>query len=277
MYGRGALDSGVLGGFCPPWTAAPTRLSRSSGRHGIGKLTDVGFSYPGRADVAVLHDINLEIRPGEVVALVGPSGGGKTTISALLPRLYDPCEGSVTLDGHDVRALDASWLRGRIAVVAQEPLLFSSTVSENIRYGLTSATDEQVQAAAKAANAHDFISEFPDGYQTEVGERGVQLSGGQKQRVAIARAVLRDPALLILDEATSALDAQSEHLVRVALEDLMRGRTTLVIAHRLSTVRSANRVVVIEDGRIADSGDHAQLMARDGLYRKLVERQLFTG
>ena len=241
------------------------------------ELRDVHFRYPGRPDVPVLKGIDLVIEPGEVVALVGPSGGGKTTISALLPRLYDPDQGAVLIDGVDVRELDGSWLRTRLGVVAQEPTLFSTTVAENIRYGRVDASEDDIIAAAEAANAHDFVSAFPEGYQTQVGERGIQLSGGQKQRVAIARAVLRDPALLILDEATSALDAESEHLVQAALERLMKGRTTLVIAHRLSTVRDADRVVVIDGGAIVDSGPHETLMQHDGLYRKLVERQLVSG
>ena len=233
----------------------------------------VDFAYPTRADVPVLTDFSLEVKPGEVVALVGPSGAGKSTIASLLYRLYDPQGGRLTLDGYDLKTVDPHWLRRQIGVVAQEPLLFSASVEENIRYGRPDASHEDVERAAKLANAHSFISKFPEGYQTLVGERGVQLSGGQKQRVAIARAVLKDPRLLILDEATSALDAESEHLVREALERLMKGRTTLVIAHRLSTVKGADRVIVLDAGKVAQSGTHSSLVQQDGIYRRLVERQ----
>ncbi|MDC3952661.1 ABC transporter ATP-binding protein [Polyangium jinanense] len=241
------------------------------------ELSRVSFAYPSRNDVPVLRDLDLAIAPGEVVALVGPSGSGKSTIAALLLRLYDPTEGRITLDGKDLRGLSPEWLRRNVGVVSQEPMLFSCSVADNMRYGRTTATEAEVEAAARAANAHEFVSKFPEGYATLVGERGVRLSGGQKQRVAIARAVLKDPRILVLDEATSALDAESEHLVKEALDRLMKGRTTLIIAHRLSTVMGANRVVVIEDGKIVQSGDHATLMQQGGLYRKLVERQLEGG
>jgi ABC transporter fused permease/ATP-binding protein len=237
------------------------------------KLAGVQFSYPTRAEVRVLDAIDLTVAAGEVVALVGPSGAGKSTVASLLLRLYDPQEGRVLFDGRDVRTLDPRWLRGHIGTVAQEPILFSTTIAENIRYGRPGATDAEVESAARTANAHGFVTKFPEGYSTLVGERGVQLSGGQKQRVAIARAVLKDPRVLILDEATSALDAESEHLVREALERLMKGRTTLIIAHRLSTVMGANRVVVLDGGMIVQSGPHSRLVAEDGLYRRLVERQ----
>ncbi|WP_437498968.1 ABC transporter ATP-binding protein [Sorangium sp. So ce1099] len=240
------------------------------------ELERVGFSYPARKDVPVLKGIDLSVRPGEVIALVGSSGAGKSTIASLLMRLYDPDEGRILLDGHDLRALSPSWLRRQIGIVAQEPILFATSVADNIRYGRASASDEEVEAAARAANAHDFILRFPEGYRTLVGERGVQLSGGQKQRVAIARAVLKDPRLLVLDEATSALDTESEHLVKAALDTLMKGRTTLIIAHRLSTVIGADRVLVMDGGRIVQSGAHAALVAQDGLYRRLVERQFVS-
>ncbi len=233
----------------------------------------VVFSYPSRKDVKVLTGIDLHIAPGEVVALVGPSGAGKSTIAGLLTRLYDPEAGRVLVDGRDLRDLDPDSLRRQIGVVAQEPILFSSSVADNIRYGRAGARDEEIEAAARTANAHDFITRFPSGYATLVGERGVQLSGGQKQRVAIARAVLKDPRILVLDEATSALDAESEHLVQEALDRLMEGRTTLIIAHRLSTVMHADRVLVIDGGKIVQSGPHAALMGEEGIYKRLVERQ----
>ena len=234
---------------------------------------DVVFAYPSRRDVGVLRGIDLEVAPGEMIAIVGASGAGKSTIAALLARLYDPDGGAVLLDGIDLRALDPGWLRRQIGAVAQEPILFSTTVAENIRYGRVTATDAEVEAAARTANAHGFIDAFPEKYKTMVGERGIQLSGGQKQRVAIARAVLKDPRILVLDEATSALDAESEFLVKEALERLMRGRTTLVIAHRLSTVVDADRVLVLEGGKVVQSGAHGELLVQEGLYRRLVERQ----
>ncbi len=237
------------------------------------RFEGVDFAYPSRPDVKVLDDFHFTLDAGKIVAIVGPSGAGKSTIASLLYRLYDPSKGSITLDGHRYTELDAQWLRQQVGVVAQEPLLFSTTIADNIRYGRPHATQAEVEAAARMANAHQFITAFPEGYQTLVGERGVQLSGGQKQRVAIARAVLKDPRILILDEATSALDAENEHLVKEALERLMQGRTTLVIAHRLSTVKDAHRVAVLDHGRVAQTGTHASLVSEDGLYRRLVEKQ----
>jgi ATP-binding cassette subfamily B protein len=234
----------------------------------------VKFAYPTRPDRPALDGVSFEALRGEVVALVGPSGAGKSTIAALAARLYDPVGGVVRLDGVDCREFDPIWLRRQVGVVSQEPILFSTTVSENIRYGNPLASDDEVRASAQLANAADFVASFPLGFDTEVGERGVQLSGGQKQRVAIARALLEDPAILILDEATSALDAESEHLVQEALDRLMEGRITLVIAHRLSTVRDASRVLVLDEGRIVQSGRHDELIEQGGLYRRLVERQL---
>jgi ABC transporter fused permease/ATP-binding protein len=241
---------------------------------GLVELRDVQFTYPARPEVEVLKGVSLRLQPGTVTALVGASGGGKSTIAALLCRFYDPTAGEILLDGRPLTALDPVWLREQIAVVEQEPTLLSTSIAANIRYGNPDASDEEVLEAARTANALDFIQRFPDGIHTQVGERGVQLSGGQKQRVAIARAVLKSPRILILDEATSALDAESEHLVREALERLMVGRTTLVIAHRLSTVREANQVAVIQLGELMEIGTHTELLTRDGQYRRLVERQL---
>ncbi len=237
----------------------------------------VGFAYPTRSDVDVLVDFNLKVSQGEVVALVGPSGSGKSTIASLLLRFYDPKAGSVSVDGRDVKSIEPHSLRENIAIVSQEPVLFATSIAENIRYGRPEATMEEVEAAAKAANAEEFIRGFPEGFQTAVGERGVQLSGGQKQRVAIARALLKDPPILILDEATSALDSESEHLVQDALERLMKGRTTLVIAHRLSTVQGADRLVVLNHGRVAEAGTHQELLARKDIYWRLVQRQTAHG
>ena len=235
---------------------------------------DASFSYPSRPDIEVLRGITIELEPGRVVALVGPSGSGKSTVAALLSRLYDPSEGVVLLDDTPLTSLDPTWLREQVGAVAQEPILFSTSIAENIRYGDPGATDEAVRKAAVIANADRFIRGFSEGYDTLVGERGVQLSGGQKQRVAIARAVLKDPSLLILDEATSALDTESEHLVQEALERLMEGRTTLVIAHRLSTVQGADLVVVLDEGCIVEQGTHDELLGQGGVYGKLVESQL---
>lgn len=231
----------------------------------------IDFAYDGKD--LVLSGLDLRIAAGAVIALVGPSGSGKSTVTKLLQRFYDPQAGSVTLDGVDLRELRTDWLRQQVGYVSQESALFSGTVADNIRYGKLDATDAEVEAAAKAANAHAFITTFPDGYQTRIGERGASLSGGQRQRVAIARALLRDPRLLILDEATSALDTESEAQVQEALEHLMEGRTTLIVAHRLSTIQKADRIVTLADGRILEQGSHADLLSQGGLYSKWYEHQ----
>ena len=234
---------------------------------------NVSFRYGDRGDANILSSISLEAQPGEVIALVGPSGAGKSTLVALIPRFYDVTDGRILIDGLDVRDMKLEALRSHIGIVPQETQLFSGTIFENIRYGKPEASEAEVMDAARAANAHEFVSAFPEGYKTVVGERGVKLSGGQRQRVAIARAILKNPRILILDEATSALDSESELLVQEALERLMQRRTTFVIAHRLSTVRNADRIVVLEAGRVQSVGTHDELMVRGGLYRDLYELQ----
>jgi subfamily B ATP-binding cassette protein MsbA len=235
---------------------------------------DVFFRYHDDASQPwTLEGVDLEVAPGEIVALVGPSGGGKTTLVSLLPRFWDVDRGHVRLDGHDVRSLALAGLRGAIGVVPQEPALFSGTIRENIAYARPGASDAEIEEAARAAHAHEFVERLPSGYETLVGERGVKLSGGQRQRVAIARAILKDPAVLVLDEATSNLDTESERLIEDALSRLLVGRTTLIIAHRLSTVRRADRLVVLDRGRIVEEGSHTELLARGGLYARLYQRQ----
>lgn len=241
------------------------------------QFDNVLFRYPSRPEQAALNEVSFTVNPGETVALVGPSGAGKTTIIQLLLRFYDPASGSVSIDGADLTTLDRADFRAHIALVPQEPVIFATTARENIRFGRPDATDAEVETAARAAAAHDFLAVLPDGYDTQVGERGLMLSGGQKQRIAIARAILRDAPILLLDEATSALDAESERAVQQAVEHLSENRTTLVVAHRLATVKKADRILVFEEGRIVASGTHDSLVAEGGLYARLARLQFTEG
>jgi ATP-binding cassette subfamily B protein len=256
----------------PP--AAPLVLpTPPEGRVGFAA---VRFDYPSRPGQAALQDFTLDIAPGETVALVGPSGAGKSTVFQLLLRFYDPQQGSIRLDGIELRDLDPQALRARLGLVPQDPVVFSADALENIRYGRPDATDAEVRAAAEAADAAAFIEALPQGYATFLGAKGVMLSGGQRQRIAIARAILKDPPVLLLDEATSALDARSEQAVQKALGEFARQRTTLVIAHRLATVRRADRIVVMEQGRIAAIGTHDALVQQGGLYARLAQLQFIA-
>jgi ATP-binding cassette subfamily B protein len=255
--------------------ARPTVLPRPV-RGEIG-FENVTFHYPSRPTTSALDGVTISIAPGETVALVGPSGAGKTTMIQLIQRFWDPEHGRVTLDGQDLRDLTRADFRRAIALVPQDPVIFAATARENIRFGRPDASDAEVEVAARAAHAHDFLMALPEGYNAYVGERGVMLSGGQKQRIAIARAILRDAPVLLLDEATSALDAESEGLVQAAVERLSSGRTTLIVAHRLATVKRADRIVVFDKGRIVAQGTHEALVAEDGLYARLARLQFTTG
>ena len=273
----GNINQGIAAGerilgmmdTAPAITDRPDAKSLDEFAEGI-EFRNVSFSYE---DKQVLGGISFTIPKGQTVALVGPSGGGKSTISDLIPRFYDPDSGAILVDGTDLRDYRVESVRAHMGIVAQETVLFNDTIEENIRMGNDTATPEEVAEAAKVANAYDFIMETEHGFQTNIGDRGMKLSGGQRQRLSIARAVLRNPDILILDEATSALDTESERLVQESLSSLLKGRTSLVIAHRLSTIQHADKIIVIEAGRIAEQGTHAELMALGGIYRKLIEMQ----
>jgi ATP-binding cassette subfamily B protein len=254
--------------------AKPVALPKPA--RGEVAFDNVRFAYPTRPDAAVLDGLSFHVKPGEKLALVGPSGAGKSTIFHMILRFYDPASGSVSFDGVKLPEADPADLRRAIALVPQDAVVFAASVAENIRFGRLDASDDEVKQAAKAAHAAEFIERLPQGYDTQVGERGIMLSGGQRQRIAIARAILREAPLLLLDEATSSLDAESETLVQQALTQLMQRRTSIVIAHRLATVLSCDRILVIDKGRIAEEGTHAQLTANGGLYARLAKLQFET-
>ncbi|MBV1900496.1 MAG: ATP-binding cassette domain-containing protein, partial [Kordiimonadaceae bacterium] len=256
-----------------PTQSKDQRSSMPEAVKGNIDFKNITFHYPSKRDIAALNGFDLQIKPGETVALVGPSGAGKSTVLQLLLRFYDPQSGSVTIDNINISTADPCDLRSHIAFVPQDTIIFADSILENIRYGRKGASDADVHAAAEAAAATDFILKAPQGFDTPLGERGTGLSGGQRQRLAIARAILRDAPVLLLDEATSALDAESELKVQEALEHLMEGRTTLVIAHRLATVKKADRIIVLDDGKIIAEGTHTELIAKGGLYKRLADLQ----
>ena len=238
-------------------------------------FNNINFSYPSRRDIEVIKDVSFTVETGKQIAFVGPSGSGKTTIAALLYRFYNPENGTITIDGKNINDYQLSEIRNEMAMVPQEVMLFGGSIKENIEYGKPGATEEEIFEAAKQANALEFIESFPEKFETLVGDRGVQLSGGQKQRIAIARAILKNPSILVLDEATSALDSESERLVQEALERLMKGRTSLVIAHRLSTIKNADNIIVLDNGKIKETGTHTELIQlENGIYKNLSTLQL---
>ena len=273
--GLSALDR-ILDLLDEPREMQPTENAISLAKTEVAgeiQFQDVSFRYPSSPDDA-LHDVSLDVAPGEIIALVGPSGAGKTTFCNLVARFYDPSEGRILLDGRDLQDIDVENYRGLLGIVEQDVFLFDGTIAENISYGDRHASEADIRRAAEAANAAEFIDRMPNGLGTLIGERGVKLSGGQRQRIAIARAILADPRILILDEATSNLDTESERLIQASLNDLMSGRTCFVIAHRLSTITHADRIIVIESGRISEIGTHADLMNRPGRYQEMVRMQL---
>ncbi|MDW3118815.1 MAG: ATP-binding cassette domain-containing protein [Roseovarius pacificus] len=255
--------------------ASPVALPRPV--RGEIAFENVQFAYPARPDIPALNDFDLNVAPGETIALVGPSGAGKTSVIQMIQRFYDPVGGRITLDGIALSDMARSDFRQELALVPQDPVIFATSARENIRFGRLDASDAEVEEAAKAAAAHDFITALPEGYDTYVGERGVMLSGGQKQRIAIARAILRNAPVLLLDEATSALDAESERAVQMAVEQMARTRTTIIVAHRLATVKKADRIIVMEAGRIVAQGTHEALVAEGGLYARLARLQFTDG
>jgi len=283
VWGEISAAAGAAGriaeilGVQPAITAPVPAIALPSPSRGAISFEHVGFSYPTRPLDAALYDLSFKIAPGETVAIVGPSGAGKTTLFQLLSRFYDPTSGRILLDGVDIKSADPAEVRRRVKSVPQDPVIFGASIADNIRYGMPEASDEAVRHAAERAAADAFIRALPEGYATRAGERGVTLSGGQRQRIAIARAILQDAPVLLLDEATSALDSENEILVQTALEKVMSERTTLVIAHRLATVLNADRILVLENGRLVEEGVHATLVGKDGLYARLAKLQFETG